>query len=229
MIVKNELKNKAIELRKQGFSYSEILKQIPVAKSTLSVWLKNVGLSKKQKQKLTKKKLEAALRGAKARKDNRIATTKKIYEESKKDIETISKRELWLMGTMLYWAEGHKEKEYRPGSGTQFTNSDPKMIKLFLIWLDKICGIKANEITFSIYIHENSKNSTESVKKYWVDITGFKKDDFLQVYLKKSNIKTLRKNIGDSYFGVLRIRVKASSVLQRKIAGWVKGVVDYFC
>ena len=57
MIIKNELKSKAIELRKQGFSYSEILKQIPVAKSTLSVWLKNVGLSKKQKQKLTKKKI----------------------------------------------------------------------------------------------------------------------------------------------------------------------------
>ena len=79
------------------------------------------------------------------------------------------------MGAMLYWAEGHKEKEYRPGSGAQFTNSDPQMIKLFLIWLDKICEVKANEITFSIYIHENSKNNTESVKKYWADITGFKK------------------------------------------------------
>ena len=229
MIVKNELKSKAIELRKQGFSYSEILKQIPVAKSTLSFWLKSVGLSKKQKQKLTKKKLEAALRGAKARKDNRIYLTKKIYEESKKDIGNISQKELWLMGVMLYWAEGHKEKEYRPGSGAQFTNSDPQMIKLFLIWLDKICGIKANEITFSIYIHENSKNNTESVKKYWADITGFKKDNFSQFYFKKSNIKTLRKNIGDSYFGVLRVKVKASSVLQRKIAGWIKGVIDYFC
>ena len=229
MIIKNELKSKAIELRKQGFSYSEILKQIPVAKSTLSVWLKNVGLSKKQKQKLTKKKLEAALKGAKTRKDNRIAITQKIYDESKKDVGAISKRELWLMGAMLYWAEGHKEKEYRPGSGAQFTNSDPQMIKLFLIWLDKICGIKANEITFSIYIHENSKNNTESVKKYWKDITGFKKDNFSQFYFKKSNIKTLRKNIGDSYFGVLRVKVKASSVLQRKIAGWIKGVVDYFC
>lgn len=229
MIAKNELRSKAIELRKQGFSYSEILKQIPVAKSTLSVWLKNVGLSKKQEHKLTKKKLEAALRGAKARRDNRIAITQKIYEESKKEIGAISERELWLMGIMLYWAEGHKEKEYRPGSGAQFTNSDPQMIRLFLVWLNEICGIKATEITFSIYIHENSKNNTESVKKYWANITGFKKDDFSRFYFKKSNIKTLRKNIGNSYFGVLRVKVKASSILQRKIAGWIRGVVDYFC
>ena len=228
MLPKNELKNKAIELRKRGFSYSEILKQISVAKSTLSDWLKDVGLSKRQKQKLTKKKLEAALRGGKARKDNRISITKKIYEESKKDIGDISRRELWLMGVMLYWAEGHKEKEYRPGSGVQFTNSDPQMIRLFLNWLDKNCGIKASEITFSIYIHENSKNRSELLREYWAGITGFKKDDFLQLYFKKGNIKTLRKNVGNSYFGVLRVKVKASSVLQRKIAGWIKGVVDYF-
>lgn len=83
-------------------------------------------------------------------------------------------------------------------------------------------------MTFSIYIHENSKNRLERVREYWADITGFKKDDFLQLYFKKGNTKTLRKNIGDSYFGVLRVKVKASSVLQRKIAGWIKGVIDYF-
>jgi hypothetical protein len=28
------------------------------------------------------------------------------------------------MGTVLYWAEGTKEKDYRPGTGIEFTNSD---------------------------------------------------------------------------------------------------------
>ena len=137
-------------------------------------------------------------------------------------------KKILIAGLMLYWAEGHKEKEYRPGTGVQFTNSDPQMIRLFLNWLDKNCGIKASEITFSIYIHENSKNRSELLREYWAGITGFKKDDFLQLYFKKGNIKTLRKNVGNSYFGVLRVKVKASSVLQRKIAGWIKGVVDYF-
>jgi orotate phosphoribosyltransferase-like protein len=34
------LKNKAVSLRKQGKTYSEILKEIKVAKSTLSLWLR---------------------------------------------------------------------------------------------------------------------------------------------------------------------------------------------
>jgi intein-encoded DNA endonuclease-like protein len=37
MLAKFKEKEVAIELRKQGYSYSEILKKIPVAKSTLSL------------------------------------------------------------------------------------------------------------------------------------------------------------------------------------------------
>jgi len=49
MIFKFKEKEKAIKLRKRGFSYSEILREIPVAKSTLSLWLRSVGLAKKQR------------------------------------------------------------------------------------------------------------------------------------------------------------------------------------
>ena len=42
--MKNLLKEKrrAIQLRKQGQTYGEIVKQIKVAKSTLSLWLREV-------------------------------------------------------------------------------------------------------------------------------------------------------------------------------------------
>ena len=59
----------ALNLRKQGFSYSEILERIPVAKSTLSLWLREVGLSKRQKQHLTQKKLDAAWRGGQVKRE----------------------------------------------------------------------------------------------------------------------------------------------------------------
>ena len=66
---KIEEKNKAIELRKQGLSYREILEQIPVAKSSLSLWLKSVKLAESQKQRLTEKKLASARKGALKRKE----------------------------------------------------------------------------------------------------------------------------------------------------------------
>jgi hypothetical protein len=144
----NTLKETAIALRRKGLTYSEILKEIPVAKSTLSDWLHSVGLSKYQKQRLTKKKLAAIKRGAEAKHMQRIVRTQKIIKDAQREIGMISKRELWLMGTMLYWAEGSKEKDYRPGSGVQFTNMDPLMICFFLRWLKEICGVDKKRAYF---------------------------------------------------------------------------------
>ena len=54
--MKKALKERAIELRKQGLSYNEILLQIDVAKSSLSLWLRDIKLTKEQKNRLKKKK-----------------------------------------------------------------------------------------------------------------------------------------------------------------------------
>ena len=227
--MKSNSREKAINLRRQGLSYSEILKQIPVAKSTLSLWLRSVNLSKRQEQRLTEKKLASMRRGAIAKRNQRITLTREIQCEAIKQIGDISKRELFLIGVALYWAEGSKEKEGRPGSGVQFSNSDPKMLKLFIEWLTEICGVEKEDISFGIYIHENSKNNLDTVKKYWSEKLNFPLSHFPYAYFKKNKIKTNRKNIGDSYFGLLKLKVRKSSTLNRKIAGWIKGVVKYYC
>ncbi|MFA6273087.1 MAG: hypothetical protein WC673_01170 [Candidatus Paceibacterota bacterium] len=224
MLSKIKDKEIAISLRRQGFSYSEILEKISVAKSTLSEWLKSIGLSKEQKQKLTEKKRLAALRGSQKRKADRILLTKNIHKEAEKEIGYISKRELWLIGVALYWAEGSKEKEEHIGSGIGFSNSDSRMISLFVKWLKECCLIKNNEFCFEIYIHENNMHRLEQVKNYWSKATGFSIKNFKRIYFKKNKIKTNRKNTGDLYYGLLRVKVNASSSLNRRIAGWVKAI-----
>lgn len=226
MVRNRYLKERAIELRKQGLTYSEILERIKVAKSTLSSWLHSVGLAKHIQQRITEKKRLAALRGALARKNTRIALTQRIFREARSDVSNITDRELWLMGIMLYWAEGSKEKDHNPGSGVQFSNSDPGMIRLFLIWLLGVCKVQKNQIVFEIYIHENSKNDVSKARYYWAQATGFPVQSFNRVYFKRNKIRTNRKNTGNLYFGLLRVRVRASSTLNRKIAGWVHAICE---
>ncbi|MFH1162402.1 MAG: hypothetical protein V1696_03990 [Candidatus Jorgensenbacteria bacterium] len=221
------LKEKAVALRRGGLSYSEILNQIPIAKSTLSTWLHSVGLSKKQKQRLTEKKLASARRGAFRKHEIRLLKTDAIFKEAIKDIAHISERELFLIGVALYWAEGAKEKEWRPGSGVQFTNSDASMVTLFLKWLTDVCRVDKDEIYFDLFIHETSKNRVSSIIDYWSKHTNFPRNYFQHVYFKRNKLATKRKNVGDSYFGVIKVRVKTSSTLNRKIAGWTKGVIKY--
>jgi hypothetical protein len=69
--MKLALKEKAIQLRKKGLSYREIMAQVPVAKSTISLWLRSVGLSKRQWQRLTKKKLAGIQKGCDAKRVQR--------------------------------------------------------------------------------------------------------------------------------------------------------------
>lgn len=227
MLAKIEEKAKAIELRKQGLSYKEILEKVPVAKSSLSLWLKAVGLSKKQKQGLTEKKLAGMKRGWNTRHENRILLTEKIKNIAKSEINRLTKKEFWLIGIALYWGEGNKEKNSRPGSGVKFSNSDSKMIEIFLKWLLDIVQEKREKIYFEIYIHQNCKNRLNEVINYWADCTGFSKDNFSRIYFKKNKINTKRKNVGNDYYGLLRVCVKSSSILQRRIEGWISGIYKH--
>jgi hypothetical protein len=216
-------KEKAITLRKQGHSYSEILKEVPVAKSTLSLWLRSVGLAKQQKQNITAKRIAGALRGARARKDQRIKITKEIKDGARQEIESISKRDLWLIGIALHWAEGAKEKENGTKAGVNFSNSDPKMILLFRKWLINTFSVNDSDLVYELYVHKTA--NIEEAQTYWSKILLISTKE-LRTYLKKSKIKTIRKNTGNDYHGLIRVKVNKSTNLNRKISGWIEGIYE---
>jgi hypothetical protein len=225
MFEKTELKNKAINLRRSGLSYTEILKQIPVAKSTLSLWLQDVGLSKKQKQRLTEKKLASARRGGEARRRQRIERTIQIKTEAKREAKELIRNPLWMVGTILYWGEGSKEKEWRPHEKVKFSNMDANSHKIFIKWLMEFCNVDKKDITYSLYIHRTA--NFKKAKSFWAETLNINADN-LRVYFKNSNPKTIRKNINDNYSGLLSTEVNKSVMLNRRIAGWIEYVIEYF-
>lgn len=219
-----ELKAKAITLRKAGNSYTEIIKQIPVAKSTLSVWLRTVQLSTPQQQRLTNRRYEASVRGGVAKKEKRIKHTAEIKKTAILEVGDISKRELWVMGIMLYWGEGAKSKEHNVSQGMIFSNSDPMMVKMYLTWLIKCLEIPIERIKFEIYIHEEYKTRLPQIGTYWATVTGFSIAKFSKIYFKRHSVKTNRKNKGDKYYGMLRVKTTRSTDLNRKVTGWIEGI-----
>lgn len=229
MLLKQKEKQLAIKLRREGKTYSEILKVVPVAKSTLSLWLREVGLSKSQKQKLTAKKRAAQKRGGAARRRQRIELTERIFKESKAKVGVLSSRERLLISAALYWGEGAKEKPHRTSQGIDFGNTDPEMIKFFVEWLRECMDIKIKDFYFSLYIHENHKERLADVVSFWERSLGLKKLNIKYVYYKKHKPKTKRKNISEEYNGTLRVRVRNSVQLQRKISGLIYGITNASC
>lgn len=244
---KSPQKQPAIDLRKRGMSYSEIRKQILVPKSTLAYWLKDIKLSREQASRLNRKRIEAAKRGTKKKIESTRRAIEEIKRSSAKDIKEISKRELWLMGIMLYWRERflhNNDNDLK--RGVRFTSSDPYLIKLFLKWLVDVGHLDKKEIAFDLFIGLIKKNKSTKQKRattcidYWAKMTGFSKSSFKGVYIfknKNSNKSDRNSNKpasktrvinNKSKNGLLRIRVKASSMFARQIAGWIKGIQKYY-
>lgn len=221
MIKKEEEKVRVIALRKSGFSYNEILQKVPVAKSTLSVWLKGVGIAKSQKQKLTLKRKLAQKKAQEACRQARVTKELAIINKAKKEVKNISKRELWLIGAILYWAEGSKQKTHNVSQRVSFGNSDPNMILLFIWWAKEICGCTPEDFVYSLYIHKTANK--EQASEFWENIV---KGKLAWIYLKNHNPKSRRRNTKENYHGLLRVDVKKSTDLNRRIKGWAQGIFD---
>ncbi len=123
----------------------------------------------------------------------------------------------------LYWAEGSKQKDWNVSQCMNFSNMDPKTHKVVLAWIQKYMGIRRNALRFDLYIHETA--DAEVAKEFWSKELGIVTSQ-IKTYFKRAKI-TGRHNIGRTYHGVLRINVPKSTDLNRRIAGWIEGVIEY--
>lgn len=188
------------------------------------MWLSDIKLTDKQINRLSRKGDEARKLGSLALKNQRLEKTSEIIKKASSEIENLSLNDLMLIGITLYWAEGSKQKEHDPSKQVIFSNSDPKMIQIFLKWLKECLGISSERIVFEIYIHKTHKKSIEELSTYWSNVTGFPISKLKKVYYKKNKVHSIRKNRGIDYSGVLRISVTKSTDLNRQIMGWTKGI-----
>jgi len=222
---KPKLKEISLELRGTGRSYSEILKEVQVSKSTLSNWLSDVHLSELQKLRLKKKLQEAQKIGSTARRVQRIDKVQKIKKAAILEIGKISNISLFYMGIMLYWAEGAKESERSIGEGITFANSDPAMCRLFLKWIKSCLNISDDRIVPRVYIHISRKRKQNLALNFWSKQVGIPTQVFKKTCFSRTKLsnKWRRKDSG-KYYGQLRIRITKSTDLNRRVSGWIEGI-----
>ena len=124
-------------------------------------------------------------------------------------------------GAIAYWCEGAKNKPNRKVNRVVFINSDPGLIKFFLLFLD-VAGVNPDDLIFRVHIHENA--DVEAAQGFWLEVTGAHPGQFRSPTLKHHNPKTLRTNVGENYHGCLRVDVRRSAVLYRRIEGWASAI-----
>jgi transcriptional regulator with XRE-family HTH domain len=218
---KDDLREKARELRLKGMTYDEIQAELGCSKSSVSLWVRDLP---KPEPRYTPEEhmglMNAGLQKLRRSQDEARETTKSTARD---EIGSLSDRELFIAGVGLYWAEGQKSKTYARRESVIFVNSDPGMIEVYLAWLD-LLGVAPKRLQFRVMIHETA--DYVAAERYWADLVKVDVATFQRVTLKKHNPKTVRKNTGENYRGCLVIRVRDAADLYCRIEGWWGGIVS---
>ena len=216
---------KALQLRHSGVSYQAIMSEVGVAKSTLWRWLKAAGMVDNNSPERIQNRRMAQQKAAETVHRLRLERTRAIMASAAQDIGSLTPRELLLIGTALYWAEGAKQKE-RGSQASElvaFSNTDPAMHRLFLRFLQECCGIAPSTLSFRIYLHETA--DAKKARAYWAYQLGIRVVRTAPISWKRHKSRIFRKtNVGATYHGLLRIVVPKSTDLNRRIAGWIHGM-----
>lgn len=208
MLRKPDLYNKAVRLRRKGFSYNEILKFVHVGHGTISRWCSKIPLTEEQKKRLLEKKRNTPL----------IQYLQKQAIQSKKEARVWARERinrildnnelLFNTGVVFYWAEGTKSGD----GGIEFTNTDPIIIKIMMKFFREIIDVPNDK--FKIIVRISDKGDVKKAENYWSKITkipqkNFRKPEILKL---KQNSKSLKKYP----HGMCRITINNIS-LRRKI------------
>jgi transposase-like protein len=218
---KDHLREQAVAMRKEGRSYREIKEVVGVAKSTLSLWLRDIPLTEEQQLALALRGPSATRKSAQVARANATRRRSFVQAQAAAQVTQLSESELFVAGVVAYWAEGSKNKPWRHGQSVKFINSDPAMIRLFLSWLGLV-GIGIDRLIFRVHIHE-SADAAEAVA-YWSEAVGAPVSQFGKSTIKTHKPKTVRKNVGRDYHGCLLVYVRNSATLNLQITGWCEGL-----
>ena len=131
-----------------------------------------------------------------ARESNQFLFARKEPSFKLKENLNSEEEKLKIAGLMLYWGEGAKS-----GSEVDFSNSDAEMIKIFLLFLRNVCGVKEQRLRVFLYCYANQ--DLKELMYFWSGITGISLDNFTKPYVR-NDFK--EEKIGKMKYGLIHIR-----------------------
>lgn len=211
--MKNNLKYNAEKLRIKGCSFREISQILKISKSTASLWVRNVGLGTKAKNRINnlgvigRKKAIITIKKKKKEELLEIDNNCNVLRGKKYDRDNYK-----LFLALLYWGEGAKTR-----NSFKFINSDPEMISTFLFLLRKSFFI--DEGKFSVCIHLHEYHNKEEMIRFWSQVSGIGENQF---YVYNKTHTGINKKLGykgclSVYYGDVKIFKETFIIIQRFI------------
>lgn len=214
------LKQRAIELRKAGHSYSHIRQSLGVSKGTLSAWLEGLPLSPERIRELRDWNEVRIEHYRETKRKKREAILREIYDEESLKIFPLSKREEFLCGLFLYWGEGTK----RLDSSFSLSNTDYRMVRFFVHWIRSAFEVPLDKIIVRLHLYSDMDVARE--QSFWSRTLKIPISQFRKPHIKSSTLAELSYKNGFGH-GTCNIIVNDAMLCKRILMG-MKSIADTF-
>lgn len=204
------------DLRRLGLSYGEIMELIPVKKSTLATWSRDVPLSAAQIEAI--KKRRAQIPGIpvntqwKRHKEIEILKTK-----ARSSALMLSDNTLWVAGVTLYWGEGSKTERR-----LSMAHSEPEALRLFKLWTQ---AFHDGQAEFSAALNLHANNDEPRAREYWTNELDIGPDVFTKTFIKPDGTGHRKNHLQN---GICRLTRRRSADAFVTTMEWVGFLRDLF-
>ncbi len=168
-------RNRARDLRAEGYKLYEIAEQLGVSKSSVSLWVRDVDFVPRDP--------EYGRRWRPGRKPSSLSLRKqqeieRLLAEGREKMATLSEREHFVAGVALYAGEGSKTD-----GEVAFTNTNSRMHVFFLDWFRRFFDVDESRLHVRLYLHEGL--DLDAALEFWSQLTRVPVSQFWAPYRAK--------------------------------------------
>lgn len=210
-------RERARELRARAWTLNEIVAELGVSKSSVSLWVRDVPFDEAARSARAGRNRN---HGAQNRGPNKLARAKqaeiaRFTAEGRALVGQLSERDLLIAGIALYAGEGAKTD-----GATAFANSDPEMIAVFCRWLRHFFEVDESRLRLTIYLHQGL--DLDAAEAFWSGVTDVPRTQFTKAYRAVPD-PSIRKS--KHPMGCARVSYSSSAV-HRAIMGMVRALLS---
>jgi len=200
-------KLEAIRLRKKGFSLNEITREVGVAKSSVSLWVRNIDLDEQAKSRLLTKIKLGQLNAGESKRNKVRKDLDNYFSAALKNLESekLSPEIAKAMCAIIYWCEGAKN----PYGGGRFTNSDPKLMATFLYLFRN--SFTLDERKFRVCVHLHAYHKKRKQLEFWSKVTKIDVCQFIKPFQKPNT----RIRVREGYQGCASVYYHSNDIARQ--------------
>jgi hypothetical protein len=206
-------------LRANGLSLRDIALELQVARSTVSSWVRDIVLTAEQQGHLAAKMTRGGYVGrCNGARMNRESAEKQHLMYRENGYERAKADDQFRLICALYWGEGSKSM----GSVFAVSNSDPRLLNVFLRWL--IAEGYDEAVRFCVQYHPTNGLSEKEIQDWWLEhLQGLKARHMKPFSVCRIHRASQQKHVGKLPYGTGRLYVCRTELLYRIFGGidWI--------